>query len=161
MPFLVNNNIINYEKTFKITVFFFPEIDFVSGYLYTITMNIKTLNTKKAGKILDLPKGDIVYPHAIVNTKKGLATVSFEGVGWFEDDGSYTVLCGGEYDSYYKTLTRDQLISLTVEERDMTLNKLIDPHNDRTRSNLWLWENQIKNIDQNVVGSVYNGSKGE
>lgn len=124
-------------------------------------MQIKTLNQKKAGEILNLPKGDIVYPHAIVNTKKGLATVSFEGVGWFVDEGLYTVLCGGEWNSYFKTLTREQLLSLVIEEDGMTLHKLIDPINDRTRSNLWLWENQIKNVDQNVVGSVYNGSKGE
>lgn len=116
-------------------------------------MNIKTLNHIKAKEILDLPKGDIVYPHAVVNTKKGLATVSFEGVGWFVDEGQYRVLCGGEYESYFKTLTREQLLSLVIEEPDMTLHKLIDPINDRTRSNLWLWENQIKNIDQNVVGS--------
>lgn len=122
-------------------------------------MNIKTLNQKKAKEILNLPKGDIVYPHAIVNTNRGLATVSFEGVGWFEDNDFYTVLCGGEWNSYFKTLTKDQLLSLVIEEEGMTLHKLIDPINDRTRSNLWLWENKIKDHDQNVVGSVYNGSK--
>ena len=140
------------------TIYFFPQIlDNVSGYLYNIIMNIKTLNQKKAGEILNLPKGDIVYPHAVVNTPKGLATVCFEGVGWFVDEGQYKVLCGGEYDSYYKSLTRTELLSLVIEEPDMTLHKLIDPHNDRTRSNLWTWENQIKNTPQNVGGSEYNG----
>jgi hypothetical protein len=33
--------------------------------------------------------------------------------------------------------------------------------NDRTRSNLWLWQNKIKDIDQNVVGSSYNKVKGK
>lgn len=131
-----------------------PQIlDNVGGYAYNITMNIKTLDTKKAEEILSLPKGDIVYPHAVVNTPKGLATVCFEGVGWFADEGQYKVLCGGEYDSYYKHLTRTELLSLVIEEPEMTLHKLIDPHNDRTRSNLWTWENQIKNTPQNVVGS--------
>ena len=119
-------------------------------------MQIKTLNIKKAKETLNLPEGHIVYPHGVVNTRKGLATVSFEGVGWFVDEGLYTVLCGGEWDSYYKTLTRTELLDLVIEEEDMTLHKLIDPHNDRTRSNLWIWENQIKNTPQNVVGSSYN-----
>jgi len=122
-------------------------------------MNIKTLNTKKAKELLGLPDGHIVYPHGVVNTAKGLATVCFEGVGWFMDEGLYKVLCGGEWDSYYKTLTHSQLLSLVIEEPEMTLHKLIDPHNDRTRSNLWLWENKAKNYDQNVVGSDYNGNK--
>lgn len=117
-------------------------------------MNIKTLDHIKATKVLDLPKGDIVYPHGIVNTKDGLATVSFEGVGWFTDlAGKYRVLCGGEWNSYFKTLTRSQLLDLVIEEPEMTLHKLIDPHNDRTRSNLQLWENKIQDIPQNVVGS--------
>jgi hypothetical protein len=119
-------------------------------------MNIKTLNIKKAKEILGLPKGDIVYPHAVVNTNEGLATVCFEGVGWFEDNGLYTLLCGGEWDSYYKTMTREQILSLVIEEPEMTLAKLIDPHNDRTRSNLWLWERKIKDVSQDVVGLVYN-----
>jgi hypothetical protein len=124
-------------------------------------MNIKTLDTKKAGEILNLPKGDIVYPHAVVNTNRGLATVSFEGVGWFVDEGKYNVLCGGEWNSYFKSLTRTELLSLVIEEPEMTLHKLIDPINDRTRSNLWLWQNKIKDIDQNVVGSSYNKVKGK
>ena len=125
-------------------------------------MKIKTLNNIEAGKILDLPKDHIVYPHAVVMTgTKGLATVSFEGVGWFEDEDGFTVLCGYEWGSYFKSLTKDQLISLVREEPGMTLHKLIDPHNDRTRSNLWIWENQIKDIDQNVVGSDYNVIKKE
>jgi hypothetical protein len=124
-------------------------------------MQIKTLDTEKAGEILNLPTGHIVYPHAVVNTRKGLATVCFEGVGWFMDEGLYKVMCGGEWDTYFKTLTRSELLSLVIEEPEMTLHKLIDPHNDRTRSNLWTWENQIKNTDQNVVGSSYNGTERE
>jgi len=119
-------------------------------------MNVKTLNHIKAIEVLNLPENHIVYPHAVVNTPKGLATVSFEGVGWFVDEGLYKVMCGSDWDTYFKTLTRSELLSLIIEEPDMTLHKLIDPHNDRTRSNLWLWENQIKNVDQNVVGSSYN-----
>jgi hypothetical protein len=138
-------------RTFK---YFSRKVDNVSGYLYNITMQIKTIDQNKAGEILDLPKGHIVYPHAVVNTNRGLATVSFEGVGWFENENSYTLLCGGEWDSYYKTLTMDQLLSLVIEEPEMTLHKLIDPHNDRTRSNLWLWERKIQDVPQNVVGSV-------
>jgi hypothetical protein len=124
-------------------------------------MNVKTINTKKAEEILNLPDGDIVYPHAVVNTPKGLATVCFEGVGWFADEGLYKVMCGGDFNTYYKTLTRTQLLSLLIQEEDMTLHKLIDPHNDRTRSNLWIWENQIKNTPQNVVWSDYNERKEE
>ncbi len=128
----------------------------VGGSQYNIPMNIKTLNHIKASEVLDLKDGVIVYPHAVVNTPKGLATVSFEGVGWFEDNGVYKVLVGDEWNSWMVKITKDQLLSLVIEEEGMTLHKLIDPHNDRTRSNLWIWENQIKNTPQNVVGSDYN-----
>jgi hypothetical protein len=124
-------------------------------------MNVKTLNHIEAAKVLGLKKGVIVYPHAVVNTRKGLATVSFEGVGWFEDEGMYPVLVGDEYNSWMAKLTKEQLLSLVREEPGMTLHKLIDPINDRTRSNLWIWENQIKDFDQNVVGSEYNELKRE
>jgi hypothetical protein len=124
-------------------------------------MNVKTLNHIEAAKVLSLKKGVIVYPHAVVNTRKGLATVSFEGVGWFEDEGMYPVLVGDEYNSWMAKLTKEQLLSLVREEPGMTLHKLIDPINDRTRSNLWIWENQIKDFDQNVVGSEYNELKRE
>ena len=124
-------------------------------------MNVKTLNHIEAAKVLGLKKNVIVYPHAVVNTRKGLATVSFEGVGWFEDKGMYPVLVGDEYNSWMANLTKEQLLSLVIQEPGMTLHKLIDPINDRTRSNLWIWENQIKDIDQNVVGSSYNEMKRE
>jgi len=122
-------------------------------------MNVKTLDIKKAKKVLDLKKDVIAYPHAVVNTSKGLATVCYEGVGWFEDEGMYQILVGDQFNDWMVKLTRDQLLDLVIEEPEMTLHKLIDPHNDRTRSNLWIWENQIKNTPQNVVGSDYNGSK--
>jgi hypothetical protein len=116
-------------------------------------MNVKTLDIKKAKKVLDLKKDVIAYPHAVVNTSKGLATVCYEGVGWFEDEGMYQILVGDQFNDWMVKLTRDQLLDLVIEEPEMTLHKLIDPHNDRTRSNLWIWENQIKNTPQNVVGS--------
>ena len=134
---------------------------FVSGSTYNVSMNVKTLNHIEAAKVLGLKKEFIVYPHAVVNTKKGLATVSFEGVGWFENEGMYPVLVGDEYTTWMAKLTKEQLLSLVRQEPDMTLHKLIDPHNDRTRSNLWIWENQIKGIDQDVVGSEYNETKRE
>jgi len=120
-------------------------------------MNVKTLDIKKARKALNLKKDVIAYPHAIVNTKKGIATVCYEGVGWFEDEGMYQILVGDEFNDWMVKLTKEQLLDLVIEEPEMTLHKLIDPHNDRTRSNLWIWENQIKNTPQNVVGSDYNG----
>jgi len=136
-------------------------LTFVGGYKYNIPMNVKTLNHIEAVKVLELKKDVIVYPHAVVNTNRGLATVSFEGVGWFEDKGMYPVLVGDEYNSWMVKLTKEQLLSLVRQEPEMTLHKLIDPHNDRTRSNLWIWENQIKGIDQDVVGSEYNEMKRE
>lgn len=124
-------------------------------------MNVKTLNHIEATKALGLKDDVMVYPHAVVNTRKGLATVCYEGVGWFEDEGMYPVLVGDQFTDWTVKLTREQLLSLVRQEPEMTLHKLIDPHNDRTRSNLWLWQNQIKDFDQNVVGSEYNEVKRE
>ena len=124
-------------------------------------MNVKTLNIKKAKEILNLKDDVMAFPHAVVNTPKGLATVCYEGVGWFEDEGMYKILVGDQFNDWMVKLTKEQLLDLVIEEPEMTLHKLIDPHNDRTRSNLWTWENQIKNHDQNVVGSRYNGTERE
>jgi hypothetical protein len=124
-------------------------------------MNVKTLDHIKASKVLKFKDGVIAYPHAIVNTPKGLATVCYEGVGWFEDEGMYQILVGDQFNDWMVKLTKDQLLGLVREEPEMTLHKLIDPHNDRTRSNLWIWENQIKNTLQNVVGSEYNWNERE
>jgi len=124
-------------------------------------MNVKTLDHIRAKKVLNLKKDVIVYPHAVVNTPKGLAIVSYEGVGWYEDEGTYKILAGDEYNDWMIKLTKDQLLDLVIEEEDMTLHKLIDPINDRTRSNLWLWEGIIKDTPQNVVGSNYNVIKRE
>ena len=134
---------------------------FVGGSQYNIPMNVKTLNHIEATKALGLKDDVMVYPHAVVNTPKGLATVCYEGVGWFEDEGMYKVLVGDQFNDWMLKLTKEQLLSLVRQEPDITLHKLIDPINDRQRSNLWLWQNQIKDIDQNVVGSDYNVMKRE
>jgi hypothetical protein len=105
-------------------------------------------------------EGQWVAPAVVVNTPKGLAVVCYEGVGWFEDDGMYKILVGDEYNDWVKSITKDELLSI-ISNEETTLHKLIDPHNDRTRSNLFTWENQIKNTPQNVVGSDYNVIKKE
>jgi hypothetical protein len=102
-------------------------------------MNVKMIDTEKAEILLGMTKeGQWVAPSAVVNTPKGLAVVCYEGVGWFEDEGMYKILV------------------TIISNEETTLHKMIDPHNDRTRSNLWIWENQIKDTPQNVGGLVYN-----
>jgi hypothetical protein len=119
-------------------------------------MNVKMIDTEKAKNVLGLTKDEHwVAPSVVVNTPKGLAVVCYEGVGWFEDEGMYKILVGDEWNDWVKEITKDELLSL-ISNEETTLSKLIDPHNDRTRSNLWIWENQIKNTPQNVVGSDYN-----
>jgi hypothetical protein len=124
-------------------------------------MNVKMIDTEKAKNVLGLTKDEHwVAPSVVVNTPKGLAVVCYEGVGWFEDEGMYKILVGDEWNDWVKEITKDELLSL-ISNEETTLSKLIDPHNDRTRSNLWIWENQIKNTPQNVVGSDYNVIKRE
>ena len=133
----------------------------VGGSLYTILMNVKMIDTEKAEILLGMTKeGHWVAPSVVVNTPKGLAVVCYEGVGWFEDEGTYKILVGDEWNDWTKEITKDQLLSI-ISNEETTLHKLIDPHNDRTRSNLFTWENQIKNTPQNVVGSDYNERKKE
>jgi hypothetical protein len=128
----------------------------VGGYRYTILMNVKMIDTEKAQILLGMTKeGQWVAPSAVVNTPKGLAVVCYEGVGWFEDEGMYKILVGDEYNDWTKSITKKELLTI-ISNEETTLHKMIDPHNDRTRSNLWIWENQIKNTPQNVVGSDYN-----
>jgi len=119
-------------------------------------MNVKMIDTRKAKNVLGLTKDEHwVAPSVVVNTPKGLAVVCYEGVGWFEDEGKYKILVGDEWNDWVKEITKDELLSL-ISNEETTLEKLIDPHNDRTRSNLSIWKNQIKNTPQNVVGSDYN-----
>jgi hypothetical protein len=128
----------------------------VGGSQYNIPMNIKMIDTEKAQILLGMTKeGQWVAPSAVVNTPKGLAVVCYEGVGWFEDEGMYKILVGDEYNDWTKSITKKELLTI-ISNEETTLHKMIDPHNDRTRSNLWIWENQIKNTPQNVVGSDYN-----
>jgi hypothetical protein len=124
-------------------------------------MNVKMIDTEKAQILLGMTKeGQWVAPSAVVNTPKGLAVVCYEGVGWFEDEGMYKILVGDEYNDWTKSITKKELLTI-ISNEETTLHKMIDPHNDRTRSNLWIWENQIKDTPQNVVGSDYNGNKRE
>jgi hypothetical protein len=124
-------------------------------------MNVKMIDTEKAKSVLGLTKEEHwVAPSVVVNTPKGLAVVCYEGVGWFSDNGKYKVLVGDEWNDWTVEITEDNLVSI-ISDEETTLHKLIDPHNDRTRSNLWTWENQIKNTPQNVVGSNYNERKKE
>ena len=136
-------------------------LDNVGGSQYNIPMNVKMIDTEKAQILLGMTKEEHwVAPSVVVNTPKGLAVVCYEGVGWFEDQGMYKILVGDEYNDWTKDITKDELLSI-ISNEETTLHKLIDPHNDGTRSNLFIWQNQIKNTPQNVVGSDYNGSKRE
>jgi hypothetical protein len=124
-------------------------------------MNVKMIDTEKAQILLGMTKEEHwVAPSVVVNTPKGLAVVCYEGVGWFEDEGMFKILVGDEYNDWTKNITKDELLSI-ISNEETTLRQLIDPHNDRTRSNLFTWENQIKNTPQNVVGSEYNERKKE
>ena len=119
------------------------------------------IDTEKAQILLGMTKeGQWVAPSAVVNTPKGLAVVCYEGVGWFEDEGMYKILVGDEYNDWTKSITKKELLTI-ISNEETTLHKMIDPHNDRTRSNLWIWQNQIKDTPQNVVGSGYTGIKKE
>jgi hypothetical protein len=124
-------------------------------------MNVKMIDTEKAEILLGMTKEEHwVAPSVVVNTPKGLAVVCYEGVGWFEDEGMYKILVGDEWNDWVKEITKDELLSI-ISNEETTLDQLIDPHNDRTRTNLSIWKNQIKNTPQNVVGSEYNERKKE
>ena len=119
------------------------------------------IDIEKAEILLGMTKEEHwVAPHAVVNTPKGLATVCYEGVGWFEFEGMYSILVGDEYRDWTKLITKKELLSI-ISNEETTLHKLIDPHNDRTRANLSIWEGQTRNTPQNVVGSQYNERKKE
>ena len=119
------------------------------------------IDTEKAQILVGMTKEEHwVAPSVVVNTPKGLAVVCYEGVGWFENEGMYKILVGDEYSDWTKDITKDQLLSI-ISNEETTLDQLIDPHNDRTRSNLSIWKSQIKNTPQNVVGSDYNERKKE
>jgi hypothetical protein len=124
-------------------------------------MNVKLIDSQKAKIVLGLTKDEQwVAPAVVVNTRKGLAIVCYEGVGWFSDNGVYQILVGDEWNDWVRDITEEQLLSIISNEKT-TLHQLIDPYNDRTRANLYTWENMIEGHDQNVVGSDYNVIKRE
>lgn len=92
----------------------------------------------------------------VVNTRKGLATVCHEGVGWWKnDDGKYLVggWIGYSNPTYY--ITEDELLSCLSGEM-VDLAEFINTFGARLENNFDLWYNQVRGIPQNVSGMVYN-----
>jgi hypothetical protein len=97
------------------------------------------------------PEGEAM---AVVNTAKGLATICYEGVGWWKnDEDKYLVggYIGYSNPSYY--LTEDELLSCLSSEQ-VDLAEFINSFGARLEVNFDLWYNQVKDIDQSIMSVV-------
>ena len=116
---------------------------------------VMKLNEEKASALMTQRAQDKGYdikieadPMVVVNTKKGIATICSEGVGWWKnDEGKYLLIGNYGYteDAYY--VTADELKDL-VDDNLVYLEEFIRSFGDRLETNFDLWYNQVMGNSQ-------------
>lgn len=87
-------------------------------------------------------------PMVVVNTKKGIATICSEGVGWWKNDiGKYLLIGSYGYTENAYYVTADELKDLVSDEL-CYLDEFIRSFGDRLETNFDLWYNQVMGNSQ-------------
>jgi len=108
-------------------------------------IQFKLVDPNKAKAYLGM-EDSFLMPHVLVNTKKGMAFVCDEGVGIFEEDDKLTLFIG---DTTARIPKAD--IDQVMSTETITLRELIGRYNNRYLSNLFLWEEAVSEVSQEVV----------
>lgn len=118
---------------------------------------VNRLDGDKATALIRSKTTDTLAPDTVaedmvvINTRRGLATVCTEGVGWFaNDDGEYLL---GAFIGYHETsymITEDELKSCILGEM-IDLKDFINVFGDRLETNFTIWYNQAKNTPQDIM----------
>lgn len=100
--------------------------------------------------------GLVAQPMVVANSKKGLATICTEGVGWVADDnGLYTLLYFTQFNDGYVDITRDELNSIISNEQT-NLATFIRTFGDRLENNFDIWYYSCKDLNQNLLAEMSN-----
>lgn len=87
---------------------------------------------------------------AVVVTKKGLATLCTEGVGWNADaNGKVPINCSWGMSTGYIDIPVEDLDSLVSDEM-VDLADFIRVFGDRLESNFYIWKTEAKKVEQKI-----------
>jgi hypothetical protein len=90
----------------------------------------------------------------VINTRRGLATVCTEGVGWFaDDDGQYLLPAFIGYQETSYLITEEELKSCMLGET-IDLKDFINVFGDRLENNFTIWYNQAMTAEQRILSPV-------
>jgi len=113
---------------------------------------VSKIDTNKASKLLQDHFQDPsikAEEMAVVNGKRGVATVCNEGVGWFANDEGKFLLMGyyGAYGEVTMFATADELASIMSDEF-IYLDEFVRSFGDRLEVNYDIWYNQAQGQSQ-------------
>jgi len=115
---------------------------------------VSRMDKTKATKIIQAMSGsDIIEAEnmVVVNTRKGLATICTEGVGWFKnDEDKYLVGAWIDYSNPSFYFTEEQLLSCLSDEK-VDLKDFINTFGDRLENNFSIWYSYISEKSQELV----------
>lgn len=113
---------------------------------------VSKIDTNKASKLLQDHFQDPsikAEEMAVVNGKRGVATVCNEGVGWFANDEGKFLLMGyyGAYGEVNMYATADELASIMSDEF-IYLDEFVRSFGDRLETNYEIWYDQAQGQSQ-------------
>lgn len=113
---------------------------------------VSKIDTDKASKLMQDHFQDPsikAEEMAVVNGKKGVATVCNEGVGWFANDEGKFLLMGyyGAYGEVNMYATADELSSIMSDEF-IYLDEFVRSFGDRLETNYEIWYDQAQGQSQ-------------
>lgn len=113
---------------------------------------VSKIDTNKASKLLQDHFQDPsikAEEMAVVNGKRGVATVCNEGVGWFANDEGKFLLMGyyGAYGEVNMYATADELSSIMSDEF-IYLDEFVRSFGDRLETNYEIWYDQAQGQSQ-------------
>ena len=113
---------------------------------------VSKIDTDKASKLMQDHFQDPsikAEEMAVVNGKRGVATVCNEGVGWFANDEGKFLLMGyyGAYGEVNMYATADELSSIMSDEF-IYLDEFVRSFGDRLETNYEIWYDQAQGQSQ-------------
>ena len=121
---------------------------------------VNRLDGDKATALIRSKTTDTLAPDTVaedmvvINTRRGLATVCTESVGWFaDDDGQYLLPAFIGYHETSYLITEEELKSCMLGET-IDLKDFINVFGDRLETNFTIWYNQAMTAEQRILSPV-------
>jgi hypothetical protein len=118
-----------------------------AGYEVHLLDNVKLTEYMKS-TWQTAPENAGVTSQAIALTKKGVAVIISEGVGWYaNDDDTFDIQYTNGMGYYYMTIPVDVVMGAVSAER-VELRDFVRSFGSRLDNNCWLWQDAISNVEQ-------------